>query len=98
MVHRTLVVLTTWAVNTKLFSIPDSTCVPSSQSLQVVHCMRVILAGIAELMVAALCTTQSPLLQGRYLPIDQPTDLVRAPLEFPHIAPPACLPEVQMPE
>src|SRR5579859_7246286 len=55
----------------KLFSVPDSTCVPSSQSLQVVHCIRVIAGKIAVFIAAARCTTQSPLLEGRYFPIDQ---------------------------
>src|SRR5579884_1127642 len=77
----------------KLFSMPDSTCVPSSQSLHVGHCMRVMLAGIAELMVMARSISQTPLLDGKYLPIDQLTDFVSVPLNFAHIAPKAFLPE-----
>src|SRR5579859_7428361 len=80
----------------KLFSVPDSTCVPSSQSLQVVHCIRVIAGKIAVFIAAARCTTQSPLLEGRYFPIDQLTDFVSVPLKFPHIAPKAFFPEARM--
>jgi hypothetical protein len=56
-----------------------------------------MLEGIEALMVAALCTTQTPLLEGRYLPMDQSTDLVSVPLKFPHIAPKAFLLEFLMP-
>jgi hypothetical protein len=33
------------------------------------------------------------LLEGRYLPIDQLTDLVSVPLKLPHIAPKAFFPD-----
>src|SRR5581483_522141 len=80
----------------KLFSIPDSTCVPSSQSLHVGHCMRVMLPGTAALMAAARSTRQSPLLPGKYLPIDHPTDFVKVPLNRAHIAPKNFFPEAWM--
>src|SRR5690348_2722372 len=82
-----------WAVTEKLFSMPLSTAVPSSQSLQVAHCIRVMFAGIAALMTSARCTSQTPLLPGRYLPSDQPRDFVKVPLNCEHMAPKAFLPE-----
>src|SRR3954468_12904236 len=93
MVHDSRLVVFTWPVTAKLFSIPDSTWVPSSQSLQVVHCMRVMPGGTWELIVAGRCTTHRPLLDGRYLPMDQLTDFVSMPLKLPHIAPKAFFPD-----
>src|SRR5262245_19053197 len=85
-------------VTAKLFSLPDSTSVPSSQSLHVAHCMRVMLSGMNALILAALCTSQRPLLPGRYFPSDQPTDFVNVPLNCEHIAPNAFLPETRIVE
>src|SRR6185312_16441378 len=81
------------AVTAKLFSMPLSTAVPSSQSLHVAHCMRVMFVGMAALMTSARCTSQTPLLPGRYLPSDQARDLVKVPLNCEHMAPKAFLPE-----
>src|SRR5579862_5344910 len=96
MVHDSKLDATSWPVRAKSFSIPASTSVPSSQSLQVAHCIRVMLGGIAELMAMARSTSQSPLLPGRYLPNDQLTDFVSVPLNCEHIAPKAFLPEFLM--